>query len=322
MEGGVGSTGGSPIVDAPAIGDVCDLIAPPCELAVSKQHHVDPASEIFGTPPLTQSMDRGRTWTIAHHKAILSVVLDNDCCFIEKQTNKDKEAAWRLFHERLRSFYPSLFGSWKLERKQVRRRILDLLRAHRENEKAALRATGRSGGVVDEEYAHLCEEVCARFEAAEAMKDKARSKKDQAREEKQRLGEVLCLQQVQRQQKRARSGNPSPTSPTGSGDQPSRRPRRASGDPEREALLPIIQNTMSGLLRNDTRQTAAQEWKMLVDYHLLDPSKWPDPGNFADYIAKQFETVSCGGTTQFPTSSSQLEDAEVESPMKTVPRAP
>eukprot|EP00963_Diacronema_lutheri_P004120 scaffold313_cov378-Pavlova_lutheri.AAC.2 len=102
----------------------------------------------------------------------------------------------------------------------------------------------------------------------------------------------------------------------------SRRPRRASGDPEREALLPIIQNTMSGLLRNDTRQTAAQEWKMLVDYHLLDPSKWPDPGNFAYYIAKQFGTVSCGGTTQFPTSSSQLEDAEVESPMKIAPRAP
>lgn len=319
MEVGAGSNGESPIVDVHATEDECEIVAQPCKLATNKQHHVDSPSEIFGTPPLTPSMDRGRTWTIAHHKALLSIVQDDDCCFIEKQTNKDKEAAWRLFYERIRSLYPSLFGSWKLERKQVRRRILDVLRAHRENEKAALRATGRSGGVLDEEYAHLCEEVCARFEAAEAMKDKARSKKDQAREEKQRLGEVLCLHQVQRQQKRARSGNPSHT---GSGDQPSRRPKRASGDLEREALLPIIQNTMNGLLRNDTRQTAAQEWKMLVDYHLLDPSKWPDPGTFTEYIARQFGTVSCGGTSQMPTSSSQLEDVEVDSPMKTTSRAP
>ena len=36
---------------------------------------------------------RGRTWTLAHNKALLYVVRDEDGCFLDKRTNIDKTIA-------------------------------------------------------------------------------------------------------------------------------------------------------------------------------------------------------------------------------------
>eukprot|EP00894_Picocystis_sp_ML_P005586 jgi/Pico_ML_1/56103/g1694.t1 len=110
---------------------------------------------------------KGRVWTNAHNKAMLDVLQEEDYCFLVKRTNGDKGVAWKLFVERLKGAYPKLFGSWDLDRKQVRKRIGALLKAHRANEEGAMRATGRGGGMVDEELVHLCDEVAERVAEAD-----------------------------------------------------------------------------------------------------------------------------------------------------------
>lgn len=56
----------------------------------------------------------GRTWTVQHQEALLKIVHDEDCCFFEKQSNAEKNNAWKLLLERLRGWYPKLFGGWLL----------------------------------------------------------------------------------------------------------------------------------------------------------------------------------------------------------------
>lgn len=178
--------------------------------------------------------------------------LDGECCFITKHTNREKEQAWKLFNERIRDLYPLLHSTWKLDRKPVRRKILDLLKAHRENENAALRAIDRSGSTMDEKYIHLCEKVSARFEASQTERDVIRTKKKRARWEKQRFGDALSLHQGHRQTKRKCGNYQSKSSPTTSSMRGSGKQRCTSNDLEREVLLPILQNTLIRLLRNDT----------------------------------------------------------------------
>jgi len=81
-----------------------------------------------------------------HQKALLTLVQDEDCCFYEKQTNFEKDSACKLLLRCLRGSCPKLFGGWSLQRKKVRRRVMDILRGHREYEQEALRATYRGGG--------------------------------------------------------------------------------------------------------------------------------------------------------------------------------
>ena len=84
---------------------------------------------------------RGRTWTSAHNEALLYVVRDEDCCFLEKRTSSDKSNAWKLFEDWLKGTHLKLLGSWVLDGKQIRKRILALLKDYRANEEEALRAT-------------------------------------------------------------------------------------------------------------------------------------------------------------------------------------
>ena len=94
--------------------------------------------------------------------------------------------------------------------------------------------------------------------------------------------------------------------------------RRTVGDPEREVLLPVLQNTVIGLLRNDTRLTATQEWKMQVDFHLKDALRWPNRGTLAEYIEQHFGSRTCSGTILEPWSTTQVDDEEAESPLKII----
>jgi len=156
----------------------------PCAVVACEPLRIDSRDNACQTPPLTLAVERGRTWTLAHHKALLTVVFDHECCFILKHANREMEHAWKLFGERIRGLHPSFFSSKKLNRKPVRLGILDMLEAHRDNENNALRSTGRVGSVIDKECIHLCEEVCARFDAAQTERDEACVEKNHARQEK------------------------------------------------------------------------------------------------------------------------------------------
>lgn len=126
------------------------------------------------------------------------------------------------------------------------------------------------------------------------------TEKDRTRHEKQRRSEALCLHQVQRQLKRKCGNYQSKLSPKASSMRGSGKQRRTVGDPEREVLLPVLQNTVIGLLRNDTRLTATQEWKMQVDFHLKDALRWPNRGTLAEYIEQHFGSRTCSGTILEP----------------------
>eukprot|EP00963_Diacronema_lutheri_P003186 scaffold270_cov347-Pavlova_lutheri.AAC.1 len=151
----------------------------------------------------TSTQNRGRTWTLAHQKALLRTVLDEECCFFEKVSNVEKNSAWKLLLERMRGSYPDLFGGWILHRNVVQRRLMDIIRLHRENEQEALRATSRGGGRADEEFAQLYE-VSEKMEEAKARIGAEASQKNLAREEKERLGELLREHKLQRAGKRKR----------------------------------------------------------------------------------------------------------------------
>lgn len=263
--------------------------------------------------------DRGRIWTMAHHKALLTIVQDEECCFLEKQGNREKDAAWRMFSERLRNTYPSLFGAWKMDRKQVRRRIMDLLRMHRDNEQAALRATGRSGGMVDEEFVHLCEEVCERVDEAEAVQGDKRTQKIRAREDKERAGEMLRVHQMQTGGKRARAKTPSSTSPEDSTTKPSGRRRRSAGDDERVILIPALQCTLSTLMQKRAHEVACNEWNMRAGWHEKHPDAYPHPGPLDSFVSQHVSQPSSFLTSTLPVPTSRPEEGEVESPNKDLP---
>jgi len=259
---------------------------------------------------------RGRTWTMAHNKALLYVVRDNDCCFFEKRTNVEKGAAWNLYRERLKGMYPKLFGSWLLDRKQIRRRILDLVKAHKENEHEAQRATGRGGGMVDEEFAQLCDEVAERVEDAEAKKGELQMQRARAREVKDRNGELLVLHQLQTGGKRARSQTHANSSPDESAPTHPGRRRRTSGDDNRAMLLPSLQDSLAAVLRSQERRDAVDEWKVRSESHRCDPLRHPDPGSLDAYLeARMCVSVPCTGT-QVLAHPSQCDEEEVESPNK------
>lgn len=75
---------------------------------------------------------RGQIWTSAHLKVALKVA-HNKCCILEKQINRDKGGAWRIFCNCLRVESPPLFVKSKMDRNHVLRRVLDVLGLHRSN---------------------------------------------------------------------------------------------------------------------------------------------------------------------------------------------
>lgn len=259
---------------------------------------------------------RGRTWTSAHNKALLCVVRDEDCCYLEKRTNIDKSNAWKLFEERLKGTYPKLFGSWVLDRKQIRKRILALLKAHQANEEGVLRATGRGGGMVDEELAQLCDEVAERVSDAEARKGAAHAEKARTREMKERNGEMLVMSQLQTGGKRTRLDAPSSSSPEESGQQMKSRHRRISSDEHRGLLLPELQQTLVALLRSQERRDAVHEWRVRCEAHRNDPLRNVDPGSLDDWMNTYLYAQGEGTCIQMQPSTLQRDEQEVESPNK------
>eukprot|EP00963_Diacronema_lutheri_P005412 scaffold424_cov325-Pavlova_lutheri.AAC.2 len=259
---------------------------------------------------------RGRTWTSAHNKALLYVVRDEDCCFLEKRTNSDKSNAWKLFEERLKGTYPKLFGSWVLDRKQIRKRILALLKAHRANEEGVLRATGRGGGMVDEELAQLCDEVTERVSDAETRKGAAHAEKARAREMKERNGEMLVMSQLQTGGKRTRLDAPSNSSPDESRQRTNSRRRRTSGDENRGLVLPELQKSLVALLRSQERRDALDEWRVRCEAHRNDPLRHVDPGSLDDWMNVYLNTHGQGTSVHMQPSTSQRDEDEVESPNK------
>eukprot|EP00963_Diacronema_lutheri_P011006 scaffold1299_cov385-Pavlova_lutheri.AAC.17 len=132
---------------------------------------MDEVTSDIGNSPITSPGEnalqimatlRGRTWTSTHNKALLYVVRDEDCCFLEKRTNRIKSNAWKLFEERLKRTYSKQFGS---------------------GGSASRHRTG--GGMVDEELAQLCDEVAERVSVAKTPKGAAHAKKARAREMKE-----------------------------------------------------------------------------------------------------------------------------------------
>ena len=259
---------------------------------------------------------RGRTWTSAHNKALLYVVRDEDCCFLDKRTNSDKSNAWKLFEERLKGTHPKLFGSWVLDRKQIRKRILALLKAHRANEEGALRATGRGGGMVDEELAQLCDEVAERVSSAETRKGTANAEKARAKELKERNGEMLVMSQLETGGKRTRVAVPSNSSPEESGQQTNGRRRRTSGDENRGLILPELQRSLVAVLRSQERRDALDEWRVRCEAHRNDPLRHVDPGPLDDWMDVYLNTHGRGTSVHTQPSTSHREEDEVESPNK------
>lgn len=78
----------------------------------------------------------------------------------------------------------------------MHRRITNLLRAHHNKKKVAVRAIGRSGGIMDEEFAHLCEPVCEHVEEAKAKIGDKRTQKVCKVQNKELACEVLREQQL------------------------------------------------------------------------------------------------------------------------------
>jgi len=181
---------------------------------------------------------QGGVWTNAQNKAMLDVLQKEDCCFLVKRTNGDKGVAWKLFVERMKGAYPKLFGPWDLDRKQIRKRIGALLRAHRANEDGAMRATRRGGGMMDEELAHLCDEVAKRVAEADGRKGAAPEEKVRAREQKDKNGQMLAKRQLQTGGKRARPPPRSNSSPDESAHRANGRGRRTCGDENRAVIIP------------------------------------------------------------------------------------
>eukprot|EP00963_Diacronema_lutheri_P000411 scaffold24_cov341-Pavlova_lutheri.AAC.100 len=259
---------------------------------------------------------KGRVWTNAHNKAMLDVLREEDCCFLVKRTNGDKGVAWKRFVERLKGAYPKLFGSWDLDRKQVRKRIGALLKAHRANEEGAMRATGRGGGMVDEELAHLCDEVAERVAEADGRKGAAQEEKVRARELKDKNGEMLAERQLQTGGKRARPPPRSNSSPDESAHRASSRGRRTSGDKNRAVIIPELQKSLVAVLRSQERRDALDEWRLRDEAHRNDPFRHADPGSLDDWIRERFVTRGQGTSMHRGPSATQQEDEEVESPLK------
>lgn len=261
---------------------------------------------------------RGRIWTTAHLKAVLKVAQDEDCCFLEKQTNRDKEAAWRIFCERLRAENPSLFANWKLDRKQVRRRIMDVLRSHRSNEEVARRATGLGGGLVDDEFASLCDEMCDRLDEAEALQGDKRRQRMQAREDKELAGRQLVDHQLQTGGERSKKRSRSSSSPDDSTQKQRGRRSNSMRDDERASLIPTLDKTLVEIMRARKEEVASVQWDLRTKWHHQDPSKYPNPGTLEEYVSERVSQTS-GHLTGLTVPTSMLDETEVESPSKEVP---
>lgn len=262
--------------------------------------------------------DRGRIWTTAHLKAVLKVAQDEDCCFLEKKTNRDKEGAWRIFCERLRAENPSLFSNWKLDRKQVRRRIMDVLRSHRSNEEVARRATGLSGGLVDDEFVSLCDEMCDRLDEAEAIQGDKRRQRMQAREDKELAGRQLVEHQLKTGGERSKKKPRSSSSPEDSTQK--QRGRRSSSmrDEERASLIPALDRTLAEIMRARKEEIASVQWDLRTKWHHQDPNKYPNPGTLEEYVSERVSQTS-GHFTGMTVPTSMFDETEVESPSKELP---
>eukprot|EP00894_Picocystis_sp_ML_P000400 jgi/Pico_ML_1/50917/g2035.t1 len=258
------------------------------------------------------AQNRGRTWTLAHQKALLRTVLDEECCLFEKVSNVEKNSAWKLLLERLRGSYPDLFGGWILQRKVVQRRLMDIIRLHRDNEQEALRATGRGGGRVDEELAQLCEEVSERMEEAEARKGAEASQKNLAREEKERLGELLREHQLQRGGKRKQSTSPTSTSPDEAAGRAGGRRRRSSATTEREGRITCFREELKVMRRERAYDRAVREYDVQSRLFCKNPVHFPEPLPLEEYIARHLEGHSTITTSLTCARSTQVEEVEVE----------
>eukprot|EP00894_Picocystis_sp_ML_P003240 jgi/Pico_ML_1/53757/g4248.t1 len=63
---------------------------------------------------------------------------------------------------------PKILGIRLLEQKQIRMWIPDQVKAQKKGQHEHRHAIGRGGGMVDEEFVQLCDEVAERVEDAEA----------------------------------------------------------------------------------------------------------------------------------------------------------
>eukprot|EP00963_Diacronema_lutheri_P004576 scaffold346_cov347-Pavlova_lutheri.AAC.59 len=260
--------------------------------------------------------NRGRTWTVKHQKALLTIVQDEDCCCFEKQSNAERNNASKLLLERLRGSYPKLFGGWLLQRRIVRRRLHDILRLHRDNEQEALRATGRGGGRSDEEFVHLCEEVSERMREADAEKGAQRSQKTEAREEKERAGEVLKMHQLRTGGKRSRTQTPSSGSPQEETPKGTGRRRRSSSSQQLDKLIPELRASLLAMRRGRVVDRAMLEWNMRIKLYYKDPRDNPHPGPMQEYIDRHLAEDSNISTSYVHAQSSGLAEVEVDSPNK------
>ena len=192
---------------------------------------------------------------------------------------------------------------------------MDIIRLHRDNEQEALRATGRGGGRVDEEFAQLCEEVSERMEEAEARKGAEASQKNLAREE-ERLGELLREHKVQRGGKRKQSTSPTSTSPDEVDARGGGRRRPSSAATEREGRVACFREELKVMRRERAYDRAVREYEMQSRLFCKNPVHFPESSPLEDYVARHL-----GGHPTITTSltyerSTQVEEVEVESPNK------
>lgn len=57
---------------------------------------------------------------------------------------------------------------------------------------------------------------------------------------------------------------------------------------------------------------------MQVEFHLKDPSRWPNPCTLSEYIEQQFGSRTYSGTVLEPCSTAQLGEEEAKAPLKTI----
>ena len=193
---------------------------------------------------------------------------------------------------------------------------MDIIRLHRDNEQEALRATGRGGGRVDEEFAQLCEEVSERMEEAEARKGAEASQKNLAREEKERLGEILREHQLHRGGKRKQSTSPTSTSPDEADGRGGGRRRRSSASTEREGQVASFREELKVMRRERAYDRAVREYEVQSRLFCKNPVHFPEPLPLEEYIARHLGGHSTITTSFTHERSTQVEEVEVESPNK------
>lgn len=287
---------------------------------VTKEKESSPASMSHEEADIVRKAkvipNRGRNWTTAHQKALLRVVQDEDCCFFEKQTNADKNSAWKLLIERLKASYPDLFGGWILERKVLGRRLAEIMRTHKDNEMEAIRGTGRGVGRLDEELIQLCEEVRERMDEADTRKGIKQTQRERAREEKERGGQILCEHQLRTGGQRQRTTSPTSQSPEEPSVGRGGKRRRSTGAQERVSLIKELRQSLSNTDRGRQYDRAMYEYNLRLKFHHRDPHFNTHPGSLDNFLSQRLATESDVTSIQFQSVASQYRDVEVESPNK------